>query len=97
MRLVQSNMIGKMAMVSCDSYAKVEDFTFLPFNYFSISPTTFISQNLRVQWYDRVRKGTRFGVLRGILPAKIIGIIVYIPAPYILPHLTVILLWYSST
>lgn len=81
--VVQSNInvFGKMAMAGCGSYAKVEGFGFLPINCFSMALTTFISQNLGAQKYDRVRKGARFGVISGVLLAEHIGLIIYVTAP----------------
>lgn len=81
--VVQSNInvFGKMAMAGCGSYAKVEGFGFLPINCFSMALTTFISQNLGAQKYDRVRKGSRFGVISGVLLAELIGLIIYVTAP----------------
>ncbi len=81
--VVQSNInvFGKMAMAGCGSYAKVEGFGFLPINCFSMALTTFISQNLGAQKYDRVRKGARFGVISGVLLAELIGLIIYVTAP----------------
>ena len=81
--VVQSNInsFGSAAMAGCGAYAKVEGFAFIPITSFSMSLTTFISQNIGAGKYDRVKKGARFGVLASVILAEIIGIIFYLFAP----------------
>lgn len=81
--VVQSNIntFGNLAMAGCGSYAKVEGFAFLPITCFSMSLTTFISQNLGAKKYDRAKKGARFGILCSVTMAEIIGIIIFLFAP----------------
>ena len=81
--VVQSNInsFGKMAMAGSGSYAKIEGFAFLPITCFSMSLTTFISQNLGAQKYDRAKKGARFGITCCLIMAELIGIAIYIFAP----------------
>ena len=80
---VQSNInvFGKMAVAGCGSYTKIEGFGFLPVNCFSMAMTTFISQNLGAEKYDRVRRGARFGMLCSAGMAELVGIAVYLLAP----------------
>lgn len=81
--MIQANInsFGKMAMAGCGSYFKVEGFVFLPITAFSMALTTFISQNLGGNQYDRAKKGARFGILSGVIAAEIIGFAMYIFCP----------------
>lgn len=73
--LVQSNInvFGDNAMAGCGAYSKLEGFAFLPVTSFSVSLTTFTSQNLGAREYDRVKKGSVFGVISGVVLAELIG------------------------
>ena len=81
--VVQANVnaFGEMAMAGYGAYSKVEGFVFLPINSFTMALTTFVGQNLGAEKYDRIRKGTRFGILVSILLAELIGILVFLFAP----------------
>lgn len=81
--VVQSsiNAFGSLAMAGCGSYSKLEGFAFLPVISFSMALTTFVGQNLGAKEYERVKKGSRFGILAGVLLAELIGIILFIFAP----------------
>lgn len=56
--VVQSNInsFGNIAMAGCGSYSKIEGFGFLPITCFSMSLTTFISQNLGAKKYERAKR-----------------------------------------
>jgi putative MATE family efflux protein len=84
--VVQSNInaFGSNAMAGCGSYSKVEGFGFLPITCFAMALTTFISQNLGARQYDRVKKGSRFGILCSVSIAELIGIMVYTLAPILI-------------
>lgn len=81
--IVQSNIndFGSDAMAGCGAYFKIEGFAFLPVTSFSVTLTTFISQNLGAKQYDRVKKGTAFGLVSGVALAELIGIVFVIFAP----------------
>lgn len=81
--VVQSNIntFGKDAMAGCGSYSKIEGFGFLPITCFSMALATFVSQNLGAGQYERVKKGTKFGVICSITMAELIGVLIYIFAP----------------
>jgi putative MATE family efflux protein len=81
--VVQSNInsFGDNAMAGCGSYSKIEGFAFLPITCFTMSITTFISQNLGAKQYDRAKKGSRFGIISSMVLAEIVGIIMYTLAP----------------
>lgn len=84
--VVQSNInaFGKMAVAGCGSYSKIEGFGFLPINCFVMALTTFISQNLGAQEYDRAKKGAKFGILCSISIAEATGILIYIFSPLLI-------------
>ncbi len=84
--VVQSNInsFGKLAVAGCGSYSKVEGFGFLPITCFSMSLTTFISQNLGAQKYERAKKGARFGITCSLILAECIGIIIYFASPVLI-------------
>ena len=84
--LVQKNInsFGADAMAACGSYAKVEGFVFLPITCFSLALTTFISQNLGARKLDRVRAGSRFGLLSAVLAAETIGVIIFFFGPQLI-------------
>ena len=81
--LVQRNInsFGADAMAACGSYAKVEGFVFMPITCFSLALTTFISQNLGASRLDRVKAGSRFGLLASVLAAESIGVAVFLLGP----------------
>lgn len=81
--IIQSNinMFGSMAMAGSGSYSKLEGFAFLPITSFSMALTTFVGQNMGARKFDRVRKGSRFGIISGVLLAEAIGIVIWIFAP----------------
>lgn len=80
----QINGFGKYATAAYGTHAKIEGFGFLPMTSFNMATTTFISQNLGAKQYDRARKGARFGIIASVVLAEIIGIIVYLSAPYLI-------------
>lgn len=84
--VVQSNIntFGKDAMAGCGSYSKIEGFGFLPITCFSMALATFVSQNLGAGKQERVKKGTRFGILCSIILAEAVGVIIYIAAPVLI-------------
>ncbi len=84
--VVQSNInsFGRMAVAGCGSYSKIEGFGFLPITCFSMSLTTFISQNLGAKKYDRAKKGARFGIICSLIMAEIVGIVICFTIPVLL-------------
>jgi len=78
------NIFGSDAMAGCGAYAKIEGFAFLPVTCFAMALSTFVSQNIGAGKFDRVKKGTRFGVICSASIAELIGVIVCISAPYLL-------------
>lgn len=84
--VVQSNInaFGKMAMAGSGSYSKIEGFGFLPINCFTMSLTTFISQNLGAKEYERAEKGAKFGIMCSAGLAELLGILIFIFAPMLI-------------
>lgn len=84
--VVQSyiNSFGQMAVAGCGAYSKIEGFGFLPITCFALAMTTFVSQNIGAKKYERVKKGTRFGIICSLLLAQIIGMIIFIGAPFLI-------------
>ena len=83
---VQSNInrFGSLAMAGCGSYSKIEGFGFIPVTCFSQALSTFISQNLGAKQYDRAKKGAVFGAVCSMGIAEVIGICVYMFAPWLI-------------
>lgn len=82
--VVQSNInsFGKMAVAGCGAYSKIEGFGFLPITCFVMALTTFVSQNIGAKKYDRVKKGAYFGIGCSLILAELVGVAIYIFAPY---------------
>lgn len=81
--VVQSNInsFGAAAVAGCGSYSRIEGFVFIPVTSFSMSMTTFISQNLGAKKYKRAKKGTYFGIAASTIMAELIGLIFFLSAP----------------
>ena len=84
--IVQSsiNRFGAAAMAGCGVYFKIEGFGFLPITCFAMAMSTFVSQNLGAQRYDRVQNGARFGILCSMAVAEGMGIIVRLLSPWLM-------------
>lgn len=81
--IVQSNInaFDVMAVAGCGAYSKIEGFAFLPITCFSMALTTFISQNIGAEKFDRVKKGAQFGIICSAILAEVIGVIIFVGAP----------------
>lgn len=84
--VVQSNInaFGTAAMAGCGSYSKLEGFGFLPITCFTMALTTFVSQNIGAKEYDRVKKGTIFGIGCTLFLAESVGIAIFTLAPHVI-------------
>ena len=84
--VVQShiNVFGDNAMAGCGSFDKIQGFGFLPITSFALALTTFISQNLGAERYDRAKAGARFGLIASLVLSELIGVAVYFGAPYLI-------------
>ena len=74
--IVQANInsFGPDTVSGSGTYAKLEGFAFLPITCFTMALTTFVSQNLGAGQHDRVKKGTRFGIISCVVIAELIGV-----------------------
>lgn len=84
--IVQSNInvFGVNAVAGCGAYTKIEGFAFLPITCFSMALTTFVGQNLGARKLDRVKKGTRFGILCSVIMAELVGLVIWLGAPVLI-------------
>ena len=82
--LIQSyiNSFGSFAMAGMGAYSKIEGFAFLPVIAFSMAMTTFISQNLGAGNKERMRRGMFFGLSCAVIMIEVIGLIVFLGAPF---------------
>lgn len=81
--VVQSNInsFGDIAMAGCAAYNKIDGFALLPANSFSLSLSTFVSQNIGAKKYDRAKKGAVFGLMATMVVAETVGAVIYLLAP----------------
>ena len=84
--VVQANInaFGANAMAGCGAHSKIEGFAFLPVTCFALGLSTFVGQNLGAKQYDRVKKGTRFGMLCCLLLSEAIGALLYVLSPHLI-------------
>ncbi|MBR0327094.1 MAG: MATE family efflux transporter, partial [Clostridia bacterium] len=78
------NIFESDAMAGCGSYAKIEGFAFLPVTCFAMALSTFVSQNLGANQPERVKKGTKIGIFCSMTVAELIGVTVFLTAPFLL-------------
>ena len=78
--IVQTNInrFGSATMSGCGTYAKLEGFAFLPITCFVMALSTFVSQNLGAQQYERAKKGVRFSLACAIVMAEIVGVLLIV-------------------
>lgn len=84
--IVQANInsFGDLAMAGCGSYSKIDGFAILPVMSFSMALTTFVGQNLGAKEYDRVKKGSKVGILLSLTTTILIIAILNIFTPSLL-------------
>ncbi|MBR5473841.1 MAG: MATE family efflux transporter [Lachnospiraceae bacterium] len=84
--VVQSNInsFGDLAMAGCGAYMKVDGFAVLPVMSFSMAMTTFVGQNMGAKQYDRVKKGTNFGIIAGMVTIQTLACGVMFFAPQLI-------------
>ncbi len=74
------NLFGASAMAGNGAFMRIQGFAFIPITAFALAVTTFTSQNLGAQMYQRIRKATRFSVLFAMVLAELIGVFFYFGA-----------------
>jgi putative MATE family efflux protein len=84
--VVQSNInsFGDIAMAGCGAYMKVDGFAILPVMSFSMAITTFVGQNMGAKEYERVKKGSDFGILASMITVQALACLVIVFAPQII-------------
>ncbi len=84
--VVQSsvNAFGAVVMAGNGAYIKLEGFAFIPVTAFSMAITTFVSQNIGAENFDRVKDGARFGIIFSCVCAELIGLVIFVLAPYLI-------------
>lgn len=81
--VVQSNInsFGDIAMAGCGAYNKLDGFALLPAGSFSLALSTFVSQNIGAEQYDRAKKGAAFGLIATMIISELGGVFIYFAAP----------------
>lgn len=84
--IVQSsvNGFGAAAVAGNGAYTKIEGFAFIPVNAFGAACTTFVSQNIGAQQFDRVKQGAKFSVLFSCICSGVIGVVFFAFAPQLI-------------
>lgn len=84
--VVQSsvNSFGAAVMAGNGAYIKLEGFAFIPVTAFSMAITTFVSQNIGAKNFDRVKEGSKFGIIFSCVCAEVIGLLIFVLAPYLI-------------
>jgi len=78
------NGFGAAAMAGCGAHSRIEGFAFLPVTCFNMALTTFVSQNLGAQQYERVKKGVRIGVLCCAGIAETVALLIFALSPQLI-------------
>lgn len=71
------NTFGDAIMAGNGAYSKLQGFAFLPITSFCMSLTTYVSQNLGAGKNDRVKQGTKFGIITSLIIAETVGVLFY--------------------
>ena len=81
--VVQSNInsFGDIAMAGCGAYNKLDGFALLPAGSFSLALSTFVSQNIGAEQYDRAKKGAAFGLIAAMVISELASVLIYFTAP----------------
>ena len=81
--MIQSyiNSFGSMAMAGIGAYTRLEGFSFLPTQSFSMAMSTFLSQNRGAGKKDRMRSGLKFGLITSVTLVEAVGVLLFLVAP----------------
>ncbi|NCD05430.1 MAG: MATE family efflux transporter [Spirochaetia bacterium] len=82
------NIFGPIAMAGNGAMMRIQGFAFIPVTSFALAMTTYTSQNIGAGEFDRVKKGTKFGLISAIILAQSIGLIIYFFSPSLLKIFT---------
>lgn len=72
------NSFGAYAMAGCGAHNKIQGLAFLPINCFTITISTFVSQNIGAGKRERVKKGIGFSLAISLIIAQVIGVLLFI-------------------
>lgn len=83
--MVQSsiNIFGAKAIAGCGVGSKLQGFALLPILSISMALGTFVGQNKGAKKYERLKKGTSFGILCCSIWAVFIGLVLFLAAPFL--------------
>lgn len=83
---IQSNInsFGKIVQAGCGTYTKIEGFATLPSGSFSTAISNYVGQNMGAKEYERVKKGSRIGLLTSMLMCEGIGLLLCLFAPFLI-------------
>lgn len=82
---IQSNInsFGQVATSGCGSYSKLEGFATLPSSSFGMALSNYVGQNIGAGKTERAKKGAYQGLVISMVSTEILGIILFIFAPYL--------------
>ena len=80
---IQNSVIG-LANVVVQANINAFGSDAMPVTCFAMGLATFVGQNLGARQYDRVRRGARFGVICSVTLAELMGVAIYLGAPYLI-------------
>ncbi len=75
------NVFGPIAMAGNGAMMRIQGFVFIPVTSFAMAMTTFTGQNIGAGEIERVKKGTKFGVVSSVVLSQLIGVFIFIFAP----------------
>lgn len=78
------NLFDTQAIAGCGAWSKLEGFAVLPIVSLSLALSTFAGQNLGAGNFERVRRGTKLGIIAGAAMSVAVGAILYIFAPQLI-------------
>lgn len=82
------NGFGDLAMAGCAAYRKIEGFALMSSGSFSMSLSTFISQNMGAGKKDRAKRGANIGLLMTMGIVVVISIFIFVLAPLLVEIFT---------
>lgn len=71
------NSYGSSFMAGFNGANKIDTFAFMPIQSFTTAITTYTGQNVGANNYDRVKSGTRAGMILSIATCLIMGVLIY--------------------
>lgn len=99
------NYFGQDIMAGWTTYAKLDQFMFLPMQSISLAASTFMGQNLGVGDVDRAKKGVRISSAMSLICTAVIMILLVIFAPFfaaffndkpeVIEYSTILIRWIS--